>query len=66
MSAAVPSSALRVAIVGCGLIGAKRAGALRAQDELVACYDVDEEATRSLRGTSRLPRVCLPCRSCWS
>jgi len=41
-------SGLRVAIVGCGLIGAKRAGALAPEDELLACYDVDEQATRSL------------------
>ncbi len=41
-------SGLRVAIVGCGLIGAKRAAALAPDDELLACYDVDEQATRSL------------------
>jgi predicted dehydrogenase len=32
-------TALRVAIVGCGLIGGKRAEALRPGDELVATYD---------------------------
>lgn len=37
-------SGLRVGIVGCGLIGAKRAAALRAEDQLVACCDVDERA----------------------
>ena len=41
-------SALRVAIVGCGLIGAKRAGALGPRDELLACYDVNEQAAESL------------------
>ncbi len=42
-------SPLRVAIVGCGLIGAKRAAALaRAGDELIACHDVDPHATRRL------------------
>jgi predicted dehydrogenase len=37
-------SALRVAVVGCGLIGAKRAAALAPGDELLACYDIDERA----------------------
>ncbi len=37
-------SALRVAVVGCGLIGNKRAAALRAQDALVACHDLSPEA----------------------
>jgi predicted dehydrogenase len=41
-------SALRVAIVGCGLIGAKRAAALSPDDELIACHDVNERATSSL------------------
>lgn len=41
-------SGLRVAIVGCGLIGAKRAAALAPQDELIACCDVDEAAAASL------------------
>lgn len=41
-------SGLRVAIVGCGLIGAKRASALAPDDELLACYDVNEQATREL------------------
>jgi predicted dehydrogenase len=38
----------RVAIVGCGLIGAKRAAALRPEDELVACFDVNPEAAVEL------------------
>jgi predicted dehydrogenase len=41
-------SALRVAIVGCGLIGAKRAAALAPADELLACCDVEEQAAREL------------------
>jgi len=41
-------SGLRVAVVGCGLIGAKRAAALARDDELRACYDVDEQAARAL------------------
>jgi predicted dehydrogenase len=41
-------SGLRVAIVGCGMIGAKRAAALAPDDELVACYDVNEQAARGL------------------
>jgi len=43
-------SGLRVAIVGCGLIGAKRAAALVSDDELIACYDVNAQATESLAG----------------
>jgi predicted dehydrogenase len=43
-------SGLRVAIVGCGLIGAKRAAALSDNDELLACYDVNEVAAQSLAG----------------
>jgi predicted dehydrogenase len=39
-------SPLRVAIVGCGLIGAKRAQALAAEDELIACHDVSASAMR--------------------
>ena len=41
-------SGLRVGIVGCGLIGAKRAAALAPDDELLACCDVDEQAARGL------------------
>ncbi len=41
-------SRLRVAFVGCGLIGAKRAAALGPQDEPIACYDVDREAAERL------------------
>ena len=43
-------SPLRVAIVGCGLIGAKRAQALGPGDELLACHDVSPQATRELAG----------------
>lgn len=39
---------MRVGIVGCGLIGRKRAAALAPGDELVGCYDVDPEAARAL------------------
>jgi predicted dehydrogenase len=38
---------LDVGVVGCGLIGGKRAAALGA-DRLVACFDVDPERTREL------------------
>jgi predicted dehydrogenase len=41
-------SALRVAIVGCGIIGAKRAAALAPEDKLLACYDLNEQAAESL------------------
>jgi predicted dehydrogenase len=37
-----------VALVGCGLIGTKRAAALADDDELLACYDLDPEAARRL------------------
>ena len=39
---------MKVAIVGCGLIGSKRAAALPSGDRLVACYDVDAHATQKL------------------
>ena len=40
--------ALRVAIVGCGLIGAKRAASLGTDDELLACYDLNGDVARGL------------------
>ncbi|MGH2854477.1 MAG: Gfo/Idh/MocA family protein [Solirubrobacteraceae bacterium] len=43
-------SGLRVAVVGCGLIGAKRADALASNDELIACYDVRPQASADLAG----------------
>lgn len=52
-------SGLRVGIVGCGLIGAKRAAALRPSDSLIACYDVDQQAAAGLAGTFG----CDPCAS---
>jgi predicted dehydrogenase len=39
---------LRVGIVGCGLLGQKRAGALRAGDQLVGATDSSSEATKRL------------------
>jgi predicted dehydrogenase len=36
---------LRVAVVGCGLIGAKRAQALGSEDELIGCHDSSAEAS---------------------
>ena len=41
-------SELRVGIVGCGLIGAKRAEALTPGDQLVACFDIDRATALSL------------------
>ncbi len=38
---------LRVGVVGCGLIGAKRAEALGAEDELVGCHDASAQASRA-------------------
>lgn len=43
------SSALRVGIAGCGLIGAKRAASL-GEDRLVGCYDIDPRAAEQLAG----------------
>jgi predicted dehydrogenase len=40
--------ALRVGVVGCGLVGRKRAEALRPSDELVGCTDVRPEAAQQL------------------
>jgi predicted dehydrogenase len=40
----VSRGGLRVGIVGCGLIGAKRARALGPQDELIGCHDHSPEA----------------------
>jgi predicted dehydrogenase len=40
---------LRVGVVGCGLVGRKRAAAL-GRDRLVGCYDVVPETARSLAG----------------
>jgi predicted dehydrogenase len=53
-SAAPP---LRVAIVGCGLIGTKRAQALRPGDELLACYDIQSAAAQRL-AVSHDARAC--------
>lgn len=41
-------SSRRVAIVGCGLVGAKRAAALAPNDVLLACHDMDADAARGL------------------
>ncbi len=46
-------SGLRVGIVGCGLIGAKRAAALRPEDRLLACCDVHADAAQALAGEHR-------------
>jgi predicted dehydrogenase len=50
-------SAQRVAIIGCGLIGAKRAAALSLDDQLIACYDVNAQAAKSL-AASHGARAC--------
>jgi predicted dehydrogenase len=41
-------SGLKVAIVGCGLVGLKRAAALSNDDQLLACQDVDRQAGERL------------------
>jgi predicted dehydrogenase len=48
---------LRVGIIGCGLIGRKRAEALRSGDRLVGCYDIDPAAATTL-AASYGGRVC--------
>jgi predicted dehydrogenase len=48
---------LRVAIAGCGLIGGKRAEALRPEDELVGCIDLDASRARALAAVHG-GRVC--------
>jgi predicted dehydrogenase len=48
---------LRVAIAGCGLIGAKRADALGAGDELVGCFDVSSESAEAFART-HATRAC--------
>jgi predicted dehydrogenase len=50
-------SSRRVAIVGCGLIGGKRAAALGEDDDLAACYDIDPQAAQSL-AVSHGARAC--------
>ncbi|HEV7528645.1 MAG TPA: Gfo/Idh/MocA family oxidoreductase [Solirubrobacteraceae bacterium] len=45
--------ALRVGVVGCGLIGNKRADALGAEDELVGCTDASESASASFAAEHR-------------
>ena len=41
---------LRVGLLGCGRMGAKRAAALGPSDSLLACFDVDAERTQALAG----------------
>ena len=43
---------LRVGIIGCGLIGQKRAKALPAGDELIACADVSFDRAQALARSS--------------
>jgi predicted dehydrogenase len=50
-------SSLRVAILGCGRIGAKRAQALGHGETVVGCYDVDPRACKSLADRHR----CVAC-----
>jgi predicted dehydrogenase len=51
-------SPLRVAIVGCGAIGARRADAIAlAGDELIACHDIRDDARRRLAES----HGCRPC-----
>jgi predicted dehydrogenase len=50
-------SPLSVSIVGCGLIGTKRAAALAADDQLLACYDVNHTAAEIL-ATQHEARAC--------
>jgi predicted dehydrogenase len=49
------AAALRVGIVGCGLIGHKRAGALDPDAELVGCFDVSPDAAWTLAERTGAP-----------
>jgi predicted dehydrogenase len=48
----VTKDSLKIGIIGCGLIGQKRAKALPAADKLVACADVFLDRARALAGSS--------------
>jgi predicted dehydrogenase len=50
-------SSLRVAIVGCGRIGAKRAQALGPGETLIGCYDIDSQAATGFAARYR----CVAC-----
>ena len=50
-------SGLRVGIVGCGLIGRKRAAALRSEDVVVGVQDAVPEAAQALGGALGVPAV---------
>ncbi len=50
---------MRIAIAGCGLIGRKRAEALRKEDELAGCFDIARKAAEDLAAT----RDAVPCAS---
>src|SRR5580704_12499298 len=52
-----PRDGLRVGMVGCGRIGAKRADALAPQDALIGCCDLDRSAAEGLAGAHGAP-VC--------
>jgi predicted dehydrogenase len=54
----VTTSALRVGIAGCGLIGTKR-GASLGEDRVVGCYDIDRQAADRLAGD----HAATACRS---
>jgi predicted dehydrogenase len=58
MTGTAEHSPFRVGIVGCGLVGAKRAAAL-GDDTLVGCFDLDEQAANTLASRFRAKR----CRS---
>jgi predicted dehydrogenase len=55
----------RVAIVGCGLIGHKRAAALDG-DELVGCYDVAADAALALAASHPPARACATLDELWA
>jgi predicted dehydrogenase len=55
----VSPAGLRVGIVGCGLIGRKRAEALSDEDELIGCVDVDAAVADALAATYGVRRFDL-------
>ncbi|HET6509517.1 MAG TPA: Gfo/Idh/MocA family oxidoreductase [Baekduia sp.] len=58
---------LRVGVIGCGLIGRKRAQALDG-DALVGCYDVDPDAARALAAgfPDHAPAACATLDDLWA
>lgn len=57
---------LRVGVIGCGLIGRKRAEALETGDALAGCYDVSAEAARALAADHDGAVACATLDELWA